>query len=173
MSSDWPMDWCPTCQGNPHFPDGHSLYVDLCSVFYDGLRHSGTQAVYRRVQTLPAGYPGRGRPVPFPVHCGELPIVRRASQVSAVRGAPRPAQSSGCETGAEAGGLRCSTPMRDAAAEPGSHLFRRLRHCGPETGGEKQVNVRVVPTGQTIDESIEAAQEIFKKVFRRTFQRMM
>jgi hypothetical protein len=28
----------------------------------------------------------------------------------------------------------------------------------------------VVPTGQAIDESIEAAQEIFNKVFRRTFQ---
>jgi hypothetical protein len=37
---------------------------------------------------------------------------------------------------------------------------------------EKQVNVRVVPTGQATDESIEAAQEIFNKVFRRTFERM-
>ena len=44
--------------------------------------------------------------------------------------------------------------------------------AGLRLAREKQVNVRVVPTGQAIDESIEVAQEIFNKVFRRTFQRM-
>jgi hypothetical protein len=44
--------------------------------------------------------------------------------------------------------------------------------AGLQLAREKQVNVRVVPTGQAIDESIEAAQEIINKVFRRMFQRM-
>ena len=32
---------------------------------------------------------------------------------------------------------------------------------------ERQVNVRVVPTRQAIEESVELAHEIFDKVFRR------
>jgi hypothetical protein len=44
--------------------------------------------------------------------------------------------------------------------------------AGLRLAREKQVNVRVVPTGQAINESIELAQEIFNKIFRRTFERM-
>ena len=44
--------------------------------------------------------------------------------------------------------------------------------AGLRLARERQVNVRVVPTGQAIDESIEAAREIFNRVFRRTFERM-
>ena len=32
---------------------------------------------------------------------------------------------------------------------------------------EKQVNVRVVPTGVAIEESVDLAHEIFNRVFRR------
>ena len=38
--------------------------------------------------------------------------------------------------------------------------------------GERQVNVRVVPTGKAIEESVDLAYEIFNRVFRRVPERM-
>ena len=35
---------------------------------------------------------------------------------------------------------------------------------------ERQVNVRVVPTGKAIEESVDLAYEIFNRVFRRVPQ---
>jgi hypothetical protein len=37
---------------------------------------------------------------------------------------------------------------------------------------EKQVNVRVTPTGNAIEESVELAHEIFNRVFRRVPERV-
>ncbi len=54
--------------------------------------------------------------------------------------------------------------------EPGRFLRdqRLERHsAGIRLARERQVNVRVIPTGHAIDESIELAHEIFNKVFRR------
>ena len=39
--------------------------------------------------------------------------------------------------------------------------------AGIRLARERQVNVRVIPTGHAIDESVELAHEIFDKVFRR------
>ena len=39
--------------------------------------------------------------------------------------------------------------------------------AGIRLAREKQVNVRVVPTGVAIDESVDLAHEIFNKVFRK------
>jgi hypothetical protein len=39
--------------------------------------------------------------------------------------------------------------------------------AGIRLARERQVNVRVIATGQAIDESVEVAHEIFHKVFRR------
>lgn len=60
--------------------------------------------------------------------------------------------------------------------DPDSHLPRinrgmiYLGAClivGIRLARERQVNVRVVPTRQAIDESVELAFEIFNKVFRK------
>ena len=37
---------------------------------------------------------------------------------------------------------------------------------------ERQVNVRVVPTGNAMEESVDLAYEIFNRVFRRVPERM-
>jgi hypothetical protein len=39
--------------------------------------------------------------------------------------------------------------------------------AGIRLARERQVNVRVIPTGHAIDESVELAHEIFNRVFRR------
>ena len=39
--------------------------------------------------------------------------------------------------------------------------------AGLRLARERQVNVRVVPTGKAIEESVDLAYEIFNRVFRR------
>jgi len=39
--------------------------------------------------------------------------------------------------------------------------------AGIRLARERQVNVRVIPTGHAIDESVDLAHEIFNRVFRR------
>jgi hypothetical protein len=39
--------------------------------------------------------------------------------------------------------------------------------AGLRLAREKQVNVRVIPTGAAIDESVDLAHEIFNRVFRK------
>ena len=42
--------------------------------------------------------------------------------------------------------------------------------AGLRLARERQVNVRVIPTSQAIDESVDLAHEIFNRVFRKSFQ---
>jgi hypothetical protein len=44
--------------------------------------------------------------------------------------------------------------------------------AGIRLAREKQVNVRVVPTGNAIGESVELAFEIYNRVFRKVPQRL-
>jgi len=44
--------------------------------------------------------------------------------------------------------------------------------AGIRLAREKQVNVRVVPTSAAIDESVELAQEIYCRVFRKVPQKI-
>ncbi len=44
--------------------------------------------------------------------------------------------------------------------------------AGIRLAREKQVNVRVIPTGSAIEESIEMAHEIYARVFRIVPQRI-
>jgi hypothetical protein len=44
--------------------------------------------------------------------------------------------------------------------------------AGIRLAREKQVNVRVIPTRHAIDESVELADEIFNRVFRKVPERM-
>jgi hypothetical protein len=39
--------------------------------------------------------------------------------------------------------------------------------AGIRLAREKQVNVRVIPTGNAIDESVDLAHEIYNRVFRK------
>lgn len=60
--------------------------------------------------------------------------------------------------------------------DPDAHLPRLNRSfvyvgacliAGIRLARERQVNVRVIPTGHAIDESVDLAYEIYNKVFRR------
>lgn len=60
--------------------------------------------------------------------------------------------------------------------DPDAHLPRINRGmiylgacliAGIRLARERQVNVRVVPTGQAIEESVDLAHEIFNRVFRK------
>ena len=44
--------------------------------------------------------------------------------------------------------------------------------AGMRLARERQVNVRVVPTGKAIEESVDLAYEIFNRVFRKVPERM-
>ena len=44
--------------------------------------------------------------------------------------------------------------------------------AGIRLARERQVNVRVVPTGKAIEESVELAHEIFNRVFRKVPDRL-
>jgi hypothetical protein len=44
--------------------------------------------------------------------------------------------------------------------------------AGIRLARERQVNVRVVPTGKAIEESVDLAYEIFNRVFRRVPDRV-
>jgi DNA-binding protein len=44
--------------------------------------------------------------------------------------------------------------------------------AGIRLAREKQVNVRVIPTGRAIEESVEVAHEVFNRVFRRVPEKM-
>ena len=44
--------------------------------------------------------------------------------------------------------------------------------AGIRLARERQVNVRVVPTGKAIEESVDLAHEIFNRVFRKVPERL-
>jgi hypothetical protein len=44
--------------------------------------------------------------------------------------------------------------------------------AGIRLAREKQVNVRVIPTSQAINESVDLAHEIFNRVFRKVPERI-
>jgi hypothetical protein len=60
--------------------------------------------------------------------------------------------------------------------DPDAHLPRINRGmiylgacliAGIRLARERQINIRVVPTGQAIEESVDLAHEIFNRVFRK------
>jgi hypothetical protein len=48
-----------------------------------------------------------------------------------------------------------------------------MLQTGIRLAREKQVNVRVIPTGNAIDESVDLAHEIYNRVFRKVPERLM
>jgi len=65
--------------------------------------------------------------------------------------------------------------------DPDAHMPRinrgmvHLGACliaGIRLARERQVNVRVVPTGKAIEESVDLAYEIFNRVFRKVPERV-
>jgi MinD-like ATPase involved in chromosome partitioning or flagellar assembly len=64
---------------------------------------------------------------------------------------------------------------------PNEHLPRVNRNmvylgacliAGIRLAWEKQVNVRVIPTGNAIEESVDLAHEIYNRVFRKVPERI-
>ena len=82
-----------------------SLNVRLCW-FHHGIRHPGTQAVRRRVQTVSMSSTRRGKGLPLPVHCYHLPSLRGAASVPAFRVLTRETRPLGYEAGSGAGTLK-------------------------------------------------------------------
>lgn len=63
----------------------------------------------------------------------------------------------------------------DAALPRPNRTLIYLGACviaGLRLAREKQVNVRVVPIGTAIEESVDLSHEIFNRVFRKTYQRL-
>ena len=65
--------------------------------------------------------------------------------------------------------------------DPDAHMSRVNRGmvylgacliAGIRLARERQVNVRVVPTGKAIEESVDLAYEIFNRVFRKVPERI-
>jgi hypothetical protein len=65
--------------------------------------------------------------------------------------------------------------------DPDAHMPRLNRSmvylgacliAGIRLARERQVNVRVVPTGKAIEESVDLAYEIFNRVFRKVLARI-
>jgi hypothetical protein len=65
--------------------------------------------------------------------------------------------------------------------DPNAHLPRINRGmiylgacliAGIRLAGERQVNVRVIPTSAAVDESVDLAYEIFNRVFRKVPQKL-
>lgn len=65
--------------------------------------------------------------------------------------------------------------------DPDAHLPKINRNmvylgacliAGIRLAREKQVNVRVIPTIHAIEESVDLAQEIFNRIFRRVPERI-
>ena len=90
----------------------------------DVLRNSETKAVRSGVQTMPAGRACRCSSIPFPVHCGRLPSVRRTAPVSPLRGCPGNASSFGGEAGTS--GAKLSWPLPRLLDGPGLVDSQRL-----------------------------------------------
>lgn len=74
--------------------------------------------------------------------------------------------------------IRYTVPMFD----PDDHMPRINRGmvylgacliAGIRLAREKQVNVRVIPTSNAVDESVELAHEIFNRVFRKVPQKLL
>lgn len=53
--------------------------------------------------------------------------------------------------------------------DPDAHMpkINRCLIAGIRLARERQVNVRVVPTGKAIEESVDLAHEIYNRVFRK------
>ena len=69
--------------------------------------------------------------------------------------------SSPASSGSEAGDVRRGRGY--APNQPGHGLPRRVPDCRYPAGVEKQVDVRVVITSKTIEESVDLAYEIFNR----------
>jgi hypothetical protein len=96
-----------------------------------------------------------GKGLPLPVDRCHLPTLRRAAPVPAFRGLPGQAKPFGREAGSGRSTLICSTRTRGftAHSEPSS-ILTPASSQGLHLARGRWANIRVVPTGQAIDESV-------------------
>lgn len=145
--------------------------LDFRYLFAYSLKHvSGTvstQDFCRRLQEVPPGRPDRRGRIPFPIDHRCVPAVRGEAPLSAIRGIPRPGRSAGQSSETRGGRLMFDPDAHLPRINRGMVYLGACLIAGIRLARERQVNVRVVPTRQAIDESVELAYEIFSKVFRR------
>jgi len=126
----------------------------------------------RHLQTLPSEHTcASADDAGYVDHCG-VSYVWRTPALPALGGFSGPCGVSGAQ---ETGAL-CPRRREVAMFDPDAGMPRINRGmvylgacliAGIRLAREKQVNVRVIPTSQAINESVDLAHEIFNRVFRR------
>src|SRR5580704_17544144 len=101
-----------------------------------------------------------------------MSIVRGEAPLSAIRGFPRTGRSACEPPEARRGNLMFDPNAHMPRINRGIVYLGACLIAGIRLAREKQVNVRVVPTRQAIDESVELAYDIFITVFSRAAQKI-
>jgi len=126
-----------------------------------------TKDVRCRLQEMPPGRSDRCRRVSVPVDCRRVPAVRGEAPLSAVGGIPRTGRSAGQSSEARGGCLMFDPDAHLPRINRGMIYLGACLIAGIRLARERQVNIRVVQTGQAIEESVDLAHEIFNRVFRK------
>lgn len=124
-----------------------------------------TQDVRCCLQEMPPGHPDRCRGISIPIDHGRVLAVRGKAPLSALRGIPRTNRSAREGPEAHGGNLMFDPDAHPAANQSRNDLSRSAcLIAGIRPDRERQGNIRVVPTRQAIEESVELAHEIFNRI---------
>jgi len=96
-----------------------------------------------------------------------MPAVRRKAPLSALGGVSRTSRSARQPPEAHGGNLMFDPDAHMPRINRGMVYLGACLIAGIRLARERQVNVRVVPTRQAIEESVDLAHEIFNRVFRK------
>ena len=116
---------------------------------------------------MPPGRPDQCRRISVPVNCRRVPAVRRETPLPAIGSIPRTSGSAGQSAKARVGNLMFDPDAHLPRINRGMVYLGACLIAGIRLARERQVNVRVVPTRQAIEESVDLAHEIFNCVFRK------
>jgi hypothetical protein len=97
----------------------------------------------------------------------ECPLCGEKRRLSAIRGIPRTGRSAGQSPEARGGCLMFDPDAHLPRINRGLIYLGACLIVGIRLARERQVNVRVVPTRQAIEESVDLAHEVYTQVFRK------
>lgn len=153
-----------TCQ--PFFCD---LYIRL--IFAYAFIHVpgtvSTEDVRCRLQEMPTGRSDRCWRISVQVDCRRVPALWGEAPLSALGGIPRAGRSAGQSSEARGGSLMFDPDAHLPRINRGMVYLGACLIAGIRLARERQVNVRVVPTRQAIEESVDLAHEVYNQVFRK------
>jgi len=103
----------------PHLEQQHGLssYIRLSSFYVP--RTLNAEDLCCGLQEMPPGCPDRRGRVPVPIHHCGVRVMRRKAPLSAVRGFPWAARSTGGASEADRGELMCRSRCKHAPHQPG------------------------------------------------------